>query len=125
MVAPAFAERPLEVKIPFDFTVGAKRMSAGEYTVKYDVPGSLWVVRRDGKAACVVLTMAVQGKVTPEVGKLVFNRYGDSYFLAQIWSPGYDQGRQLPKSKAELEIARNVGAVQHASVPAGRRQPAQ
>jgi hypothetical protein len=37
--------------------------------------------------------------------KLVFHRYGDRYFLAQVWTAGSDQGRELPKSRRETEIA--------------------
>jgi hypothetical protein len=39
-------------------------------------------------------------------GRLVFNKYGETYFLSQVWSPGYSQGRALNKSKTEDEIAR-------------------
>jgi hypothetical protein len=37
--------------------------------------------------------------------ELVFNRYGQTYFLSQIWTGG-DQGRQLFKSNREKEILR-------------------
>jgi hypothetical protein len=121
VVAPAFAQRPLNADIPFDFTVGKTHMSAGKYSVNFDIPGTVRIVRDDRTAACVVHTMGVQATKTPEAGKLVFNRYGDSYFLSQIWSPGYDSGRALQKSKAEVEIARTVDRVQSASIPASTK----
>ena len=37
--------------------------------------------------------------------KLVFNRYGDHYFLSQVWTAGNSRGRQLLKSGREREMA--------------------
>ena len=34
-----------------------------------------------------------------------FHRYGDQYFLAQIWTAGNDMGNELPKSGRETEVA--------------------
>jgi hypothetical protein len=121
VVATAFAERPLKATIPFDFTVGSTQMSAGEYTVTFDIPGLVRITRDDQKTSCAILTMAVQARKVPQAGALVFNKYGDAHFLSRIWSPGYDQGRELRKSKTELEIAKNVAAVQVASVAATQR----
>jgi len=39
--------------------------------------------------------------------KLVFSRYGDQYFLSQIWMAGNEAGYQLPKSRREVEVAWN------------------
>jgi hypothetical protein len=38
--------------------------------------------------------------------KLVFNRYGDQYFLSEIWVEGATRGRELPKTGREKEMAR-------------------
>jgi len=116
VVAPAFAERPLKAVVPFDFTVGAKHMSAGEYTVTFDIPGVVRIAREDRRASCAVITTAVHAGKILDAGRLVFHRYGESYFLSQIWSPGYDQGRELRKSKTELEVARRAAGVRLASV---------
>jgi len=106
----AFAELPLKATIPFDFTAYETRMQAGEYDVIFDRPGLVRLAREDRGATAIILTMAVQAKTTPTTGKLVFNKYGDSYFLSEIWSPGYDRGQLLPKSQRELEIAKNGSA---------------
>jgi len=36
-------------------------------------------------------------------GSLVFDRYGDKYFLRQIWTAGETGGLECPKSRAEKE----------------------
>src|SRR2546422_3486746 len=33
----------------------------------------------------------------------IFNRYGNKYFLSQIWTAGSKSGRELPKSQRETE----------------------
>jgi len=46
----------------------------------------------------------------PEQSTLVFNRYGSSYFLADIWWAGVTSGLELPKSKTEKELAKTASA---------------
>ncbi len=38
---------------------------------------------------------AVQANRISVDGKLVFNRYGEFYFLSQVWTPGEEIGRKL------------------------------
>jgi hypothetical protein len=56
----------------------------------------------------MILTNAVQTSIEPSQGKLVFHRYGDEYFLSQIWQAGVNAGRELPKSRREIEVAANA-----------------
>jgi hypothetical protein len=120
VITRMFAETPLNADIPFDFTVGNTNLSAGRYTITYGSSGTVRIASEDGKASCMVLTNAVQAARTPRAGKLVFNRYRKFYFLSEIWNSGYDQGRALPRSKTEREVAANA-ATQVASVAAAQR----
>ena len=114
-VAPAFAEQPLQATIPFDFTIGSTRMHAGDYAINFEHGGLVWVKRADGKASYALLTIPLRVADSSEPGRLVFNKYGSSYFLSQIWSRGYN-GRQLRKSKAELETESASNAVRDKAV---------
>jgi hypothetical protein len=40
--------------------------------------------------------------------KLVFNRYGDQYFLSQIWEEGNLMATQLTKTSAERKAAKDA-----------------
>jgi hypothetical protein len=42
--------------------------------------------------------------------RLVFHTLAGRYFLYQIWAQGNDMGRQIPKSSAEIELAKNSDA---------------
>jgi hypothetical protein len=102
------AQQPvLGTNIPFAFQVGDKTLPAGEYSVKSMSNGTsdVQLIRqKHGDALTVVLTMAVDPKDGKSEPELIFNQYGNSYFLSQIWT-GAGQGRELSKSKREKEAA--------------------
>jgi hypothetical protein len=52
------------------------------------------------------LTNAVVASETPAKGALEFRRYGNEYFLTKAFWKDNTYGRQLPKSKMEVEFAR-------------------
>jgi len=43
-------------------------------------------------------------------GKLVFHRYGDQYFLYQVWPAGTSTGRQFLKSRSERDAQYNLAS---------------
>ena len=102
-----YAQSPVMLKadVPFDFTIGNQDFSAGECTVQAFSTDVTVIRNLDTRQAKIVLTNAVLAGKTPSEAKLIFHRYGERYFLAQIWTPANVYGRQLPKSKAEREMA--------------------
>ena len=73
----------LKADIPFDFTVGDKQLHSGEYHVKQMNQGlTLIIESKDARSSAMVLTTPTQARKISDVGKLVFNRYGDQYFLS-------------------------------------------
>src|SRR6266566_4315139 len=60
-----------------------------------------------------VMTHAASINAPQAKSKLVFHRYGNRYFLTQVWSAGSSLGRELPKSAKEKEQA--LAAHNHAS----------
>jgi hypothetical protein len=103
----AQAQENLVVTIPFDFAAGSANLPAGDYSVKAsEANHSVMLINRDNPAASMVILTNAAESVQPQTqSKLVFNRYGDRYFLSQIWTEGNTTGRQLSKSKREKEIA--------------------
>jgi hypothetical protein len=107
-VIHAGSPESINASIPFDFIIGKKTLPAGQYTVSpLDNKRGLVVRSEDGKSTAMVLTMGVQAKSAKNQTRLVFNRYGNTYFLSQVWR-GYDsEGFALHKSNQEREIALN------------------
>lgn len=114
-VSPVEAQSSKEqtAVIPFSFNVGGKTFPAGEYRVERLNPQSdkaaLAITSADGRMSKVVLTTPVVANRAQESAKLIFNRYGEQYFLAQVWTTADSTGLELPKSRSEREWARNVG----------------
>ena len=105
------ASFPLGVNIPFDFVVGKQTLPAGEYRIERlfsDKLDALLIRSTDGRASTIMMTMAVLANDWQSESKLVFNRYGDQYFLSQIWTAGNKSGRELYKSPREAELARQA-----------------
>jgi hypothetical protein len=105
--ATVFAQGPhtLNVKIPFGFHVGNSNFAAGSYVVDDATPSVLRFRSADFKSGIMILSSPVQKLNAPTEGKLIFNRYGDEYFLSQVWRPGVNTGSELRKTKRESEMS--------------------
>ena len=102
-------EAGVKANIPFDFVAGSQVMPAGEYVVTPEgSSGQVILIRsNDTKAARFANAFKCSSSRPSDTTKLVFRTAGGRYFLYQIWSQGYDQGRELPKSKMEVQLAKN------------------
>ena len=101
-------ESRLTANIPFDFTVSNKKLPAGEYWIGRATQKNGDAVVRissvDGHANISRLTNPVLTSSPKRQAMLIFHRYGDEYFLFQIWPAGATDGRVLPKSRSEREV---------------------
>jgi hypothetical protein len=98
---------PLSVNIPFAFQAGDRTMPAGEYRVEsaLGVTRSFQRLRQvNGDAVMIFVTMPLEARNGHSEPELVFNCYGETKFLAQIWT-GDREGRQLFQSKHEKQAA--------------------
>ena len=97
----------LKADVPFNFIIRGATLPAGEYTIQGLGDGPIAVRGPNPKANTIVLSQRCASINAVKQSKLVFHRYGDRYFLAQLWVAGSDSGRQLPKSPREMEVARD------------------
>jgi hypothetical protein len=98
----------LKVNVPFDFVVNGATLPSGEYSVQGLAVGNAISIRKaDYTAKALALGTRCESRKTSEKSKLVFHRYGNHYFLAQIWVAGDNAGQELPKSRLETEIAQS------------------
>ena len=110
------------VQIPFDFVAGNKTLPAGEYIVKPTLATRVTLIRNASgqREYTTISTMPVPAETMPTAAKLVFHKYGDQYFLSQVWTPERNLGGQLSESRAELELAKSASEVQRVSIIAAR-----
>ena len=110
LAAPAIQAQSnaMVADIPFQFTVGKATLPSGEYRIKSVSDSTLMIRSKDGHQGAMAMTVAVTSHESGDTGKLVFNRYGDQYFLSKVLPSGHPTGRALLKSRAELEVAKNT-----------------
>ena len=92
--------------VPFEFSLSQQFMPAGNYEISSEGEKLLAVRNLDSMKTCMVIeSVHVQASQTSEAphAKLVFHKYGDQYFLAEIWD-GSDLGIQIRESKHEKEM---------------------
>src|SRR5258708_5738555 len=108
--AAAYAQSPSMVtaNIPFDFAVRGVNLPAGRYSVDARTPGVVVFRSPDSRARAVVGSGAAQSLLPQKEGRLVFHRYGNQYFLSDIWIAGSDYGRHMPQSKQERDLAKRL-----------------
>lgn len=112
--ASAQAQTALNYKtfaVPFSFKVGNKELPAGEYKITADNQ-TVRVQKTDGKANAVTLTQRTRGAShNLNDAKLTFRRYGDQYYLSQVWLPD-NLGRELKRPRREVtDVAQNFSVV--------------
>lgn len=74
--------------VPFDFMVGDRSLPAGEYTIRaLDQEIEAWY-DPNGRGLFIVKTLPMGAEDELGSTKLVFRRYGDQYFLVQVWNNG-------------------------------------
>jgi hypothetical protein len=111
--ANAQSARKIVADVPFEFIVGDQAMPAGEYAAKAtSMDGkSLMIQSADAKRSAIRLTNAIAPKQNKTHARLVFHRYGERYFLAEVWSGADSTGRQLVKSRQERAIERELASI--------------
>jgi hypothetical protein len=99
----------VRANIPFDFVVGNKEFKAGKYSVDRlsasNTSDTLIIRSADNSEAANFNVNRVSGKGESQA-RLVFRRYGNQYFLGQIFDGESRDGFGLLKSKAEREAAK-------------------
>ena len=114
-VASANAQSASKVAadIPFEFSVGYKTMPAGEYLVQTVATAgdSLMIQSADGQTSALRLSEETERMKNKTPARLVFHRYGERYFLAEVWNGADRAGRQLLKSQEERAIEREFASI--------------
>lgn len=114
--ANAQSSNRLVADIPFEFVVGDQAMASGEYTLEATgmQGNALIILSRNAKCSAIRLTNVIAPASNQEDktrARLVFHRYGQRYFLAEVWSVADSTGRQLLKSRHERAIERELASL--------------
>ena len=101
--------RPLmKANIPFSFTVYNQTLPAGVYFVlTVTSERSIRLTSADGKHSAIVSDLPNYANTPSENSRLVFHKYGNEYFLAQVWTKNETVARNPYISKRAIELAQS------------------
>jgi hypothetical protein len=88
--------------VPFDFAVGNKQLPAGNYTF-FSEPNNTLVISNNDYKVTILSKTEDRGHISGYVSHLVFNKYGDHYFLREITCPAIAINVEIPPSKLEKQ----------------------
>jgi hypothetical protein len=113
----------LEVNIPFQFHAGNTKLPAGKYLIHAldDADQTIMEISSaDDSISALFEVQVVNADSTPNKSEVVFNKYGDRYFLAELLQEGNPVGSKVVESRYEKRISQ-AGAVAQEHAPARLR----
>jgi len=92
----------VEVNVPFAFENGTQHFAPGLYMIRMEEQHLLLIQGRSQSG--LTLTWFDEDLKPSKTTKVVFQRYGDRYFLSEIWLTGDTTHAYISPSKAEKEL---------------------
>ena len=107
------ADRAVQANVPFDFAVGDRLLPAGSYTIASLNSDVIVIQSRDHQISLMAIT-SPDSNESVHGGKLVFDKYGDQYFLSEVLCPTAAISASLPKSRLEKKVSMQQAHLQSA-----------
>ena len=117
----------LEVNIPFQFHAGDAKLPPGKYFIHAldNSDNTIMEIRSaDGSTSALFEVTDAEANSTPAKSELIFNKYGNRYFLTKLFDESNPNGSAVPKSRYEQKVDRAAAEAQE-HLPARHRQAAQ
>jgi hypothetical protein len=115
----------IEVDVPFAFHAGRATLPAGNYVIEEASgvnPRVLEIASPDGRTSAFITVESAEAKATPEHTELIFNKYGNEYFLSKVFEEGNDLGSEVPPTHYETALGKGMTRSEH---HVSARHPAQ
>lgn len=106
----AQANYGVRANVPFDFTVGNKTFQAGKIIARGGAAshaGPLSISNMDKGQHEFRVARKLPSAGPSDRAKLIFRRYGNQYFLAEVWIRS-NSGWEIAKSRSERAIEREM-----------------
>jgi hypothetical protein len=113
--AYAQSEQPIQANVPFAFRASKATLAAGSYQLTYNTSAHTLMIRgldENSQAAFATAAPITGSAPRGESGKLVFDCYEKTCYLARVWQGRIGSGRGLkmirPKSEKEVALLMRV-----------------
>ena len=107
----------LEVNIPFQFHAGNAKLPPGKYVI-HMLDNDFTVMEissADGSTSALFQVKDAETNSEPAKSELIFNKYGDRYFLSKLFDEGNPSGSEVPKSPYEKRVGQATAEATHVS----------
>ncbi len=112
----------MRISVPFGFHAGNQMLPAGEYKVDLNQQNQRITLNNiSSRRSYFLIVKAYSGSTDSDRASLVFNRYGENYFLTRVNTTGVARGAALFEGRAEREIAKTRASVKPEIVLASGR----
>jgi hypothetical protein len=95
----------MKVTVPFQFSIGRATLSAGQYLIT-SLHDRVLVQEVGGRNNVITFTGRLDGKVSEQNSRVIFDCYFGECFLSRVWFSGQEAGHTLSQSKRQVELAR-------------------
>jgi len=113
----------LDVTIPFQFHAGDAKLPPGKYvihTVNNTDLTLMEISSADGSTSALFEVRDAEANSTPAKSELIFNKYGNRYFLAKLFDEANPNGSTVNESRYEKKVGQAATEAQ-THVPAHHR----
>jgi hypothetical protein len=113
--ASAQIDGDLDADIPFQFHVGTRELPAGKYRIHVLDEASqriMEITSADGSASALFQVEESDVNSAPTQSELIFNKYGDNYFLSKLHDEGNPSGSELIESRYEKQLSKGAVVAQ-------------
>lgn len=110
----------LEATIPFQFHAGDTKLPPGKYVIHPLDNTDLTIMEissEDGSTSALFEVSDTEANTAPAKTELIFNKYGDRYFLANVFDESNRNGSAVRESRYEKKVSQAAAEAQ-AHVPA-------
>jgi hypothetical protein len=110
----------IEANIPFQFHAGNAKFPPGKYIIHVLDNSDLTLLEissADGKMSALFDVRDAEANSAPAKGELIFNKYGNRYFLAKLFDESNPNGSAVIESRYEKRIDKATAEAQE-HVPA-------
>jgi hypothetical protein len=111
-VGSAAESTAIKANVPFEFQIDDQVFPAGQYVVTYPISpvrNLILLSTPEGRALRMIFTHGFDARAWDSRTYLVFNAYGNQYFLSRIWSGALGSGRELRRSAEERNLRELLG----------------
>ena len=116
----------LEVTVPFQFYAGNAKLPAGRY-ILHMLDNSdqriMEISTADGSTSALFEVEDAEANSAPPKSELIFNKYGNRYFLDKVFDEGSPSGSQVLESRYEKRISEAAAEGQEHVPGHHREQP--